>query len=269
METTSKIIRVSAVLSLIIIAFFVFTLLNKQNKIQKTKLNENEISRKKKIIEKKDENGKDKPEPVKKKDNFQPDQINIKLSESDFSVRLSLIKCSSHQDIKKISKTESIVRRFVSSIDNISNGESPAKNLDFIVFNEKLKTSIKSNYKIINPESYNRYNYISNIFLSFDEVKLVELYKLYRPLLIEAFKELGYPELNFHDTFLNAINVLLKTPVIYGDIFIEQKVISYVYADEKLEKLNNAQKQFLRMGPSNIKKIKIKLQLLKELLINI
>ena len=104
------------------------------------------------------------------------------------------------------------------------------------------------------------------LFLSFDENKLIALYKKYKPLLEEAYKELGIQGANFHDSFINAINILLATPVIKGNIYIKHNVISYVFLDKELEKLNKAQKQFLRMGPENIKKIKIRLQLIKELL---
>ncbi len=81
------------------------------------------------------------------------------------------------------------------------------------------------------------------------------LLKQLNPLLDEAYKELGYPEEKFEDSLFEAFSVLMSTPVVYGDIYLRKKVISFAFKDPKLEKLNAAQKHLLRMGPENVKQI--------------
>lgn len=86
------------------------------------------------------------------------------------------------------------------------------------------------------------------------------LLKQLNPLLDEAYKELGYPEEKFEDSLFEAFSLLMSTPVVYGDIYLRKKVISFAFKDPKLEKLNAAQKHLLRMGPENVKQIHTKLK---------
>jgi hypothetical protein len=55
---------------------------------------------------------------------------------------------------------------------------------------------------------------------------------------------------------------LLRTPVVKGDILLEEEegVVTYQMADYSLENLSEAQKHLLRMGPENIRKIQGKLR---------
>ena len=57
-----------------------------------------------------------------------------------------------------------------------------------------------------------------------------------------------------------AIVELLRTPVLEGEVELEPKGIVYTFADPKLEELTAAQKQFLRMGPQNVRTIQAKLR---------
>jgi hypothetical protein len=101
---------------------------------------------------------------------------------------------------------------------------------------------------------------------SLDSQKLVEIYRQIKPLMEEAYKELGYPEKEFGESLLQAFAVLLNTPVPKGDILLEEQVTTYAFSDPGLENLSAAQKHLVRMGPENARKIKAKLrEILKEI----
>ena len=59
------------------------------------------------------------------------------------------------------------------------------------------------------------------------------------------------------------IDHLLEVPVLTGGVPVEKKVLTYTYVDEELESLSGAQRQFLRMGPDNVRRCQIKLRDLK------
>jgi hypothetical protein len=87
-----------------------------------------------------------------------------------------------------------------------------------------------------------------------------------RPLAVQAYRDLGYPNRRFDDTLDRAITALLNAPAPEGDVAVEPRVKTYEYADPRLRSLTAAQKQFLRMGPRNESKVKQKLvELAKEL----
>jgi hypothetical protein len=53
---------------------------------------------------------------------------------------------------------------------------------------------------------------------------------------------------------------LLDTPAVDGAVLLKPKGIGYAYADERIESLTGAQKQLLRMGPRNVRIIKMRLR---------
>jgi hypothetical protein len=78
--------------------------------------------------------------------------------------------------------------------------------------------------------------------------------------LDKAFKELGYPGVTFSQRVQQAIGQLLQVPLIYKDMELEKKVLSFAFTDVNLEDLSPAQKHLLRMGPGNVARIQNKLR---------
>ena len=90
----------------------------------------------------------------------------------------------------------------------------------------------------------------------------VELYRRLQPLCDDAYRALGHPAGDFDTALTRAIRVLLATPDLEGEVELRPKVISYAFANPRLERLNDAQKHFLRMGPRNVRLIKEQLRAL-------
>jgi hypothetical protein len=190
----------------------------------------------------------------------------IRLNTSDEPVRELAKDFSTHPDFAQWLKNKNILRRSVVIVDNISNGASPAPHLQFLLPSDQFKV-IKKNGKIIpDPTSYIRYQPITMVLVSLDIEKLVRVYRQLTPVIEEAYQELGYPGTKFQETMEQAIDVLLETPIPEGEIFLEEKVTTYVFTDPNLEALSDIQKHLLRMGPENIRKIQAKLREIKEAL---
>ena len=64
----------------------------------------------------------------------------------------------------------------------------------------------------------------------------------------------------FEDVLTQAITQLLSVPVTDGPVALRPVGIGYGYADARLEGLTAAQKQLLRMGPENVRKVQSKLR---------
>ena len=90
------------------------------------------------------------------------------------------------------------------------------------------------------------------------------LYRQVEPLVDEAFAELGYPGRDFDDVFVAALDHLLAAPIIEPDPRLLETVSAWEYADLDLEELSAAQKQLLRTGPENVRKIQITLRALRS-----
>ena len=86
------------------------------------------------------------------------------------------------------------------------------------------------------------------------------LYATLKPRIVDAYRELGHPDGNIDQALEHALIDLLKTPVLEGDVALASKSVAYEFADAQLQSLSSAQRQFLRMGPRNVRLIQAKLR---------
>jgi hypothetical protein len=113
---------------------------------------------------------------------------------------------------------------------------------------------------VVDPRSYDRYNWIADAVASLDTAGTARLHGTLKPRVEEAYAELGTPETPFDATLERAIVVLLETPVVDGDVRLVTRGALYAYADQRLEALSPAQKQLVRTGPRNARLIQAKLR---------
>jgi hypothetical protein len=151
----------------------------------------------------------------------------------------------------------------VAAIVNIAAGETPSAHLGVLAPEGEFHAITRDGRLIVDPSSYRRYDWLAEAFASLDTDGTVQLYYQLKPLLDAAYRDLGYPEGDFHDVLLAAIDELVATPVIEGEIEVEPSVLSYHYRDPDIESLSEVDKHLLRMGPDNVAAVQTKLQELR------
>lgn len=190
------------------------------------------------------------------------------LDESDPEVRKDLLDAVWNQDFAAMLVSEDLIRKTVVFVDNIANN---GVERDFTVLKGPSQrfqvVTTEANEQVIDPASYNRYDIYVTMLESLNENDLRRLYDKYQPLVQEVYSELGYPDKDFRDTLLKAINNVLDTPEIEGTVEVVQPKVMYEFKDESLEALTSVQKQVLRMGPDNTKKLKVVLKKFRRALL--
>ena len=182
------------------------------------------------------------------------------LAESDDWMRAVVGQLSSHPVVAEWLLTDELVRRFTAAVDNVAQGNSPRRQVDFMAPDESFEARSAGERTVIPAASYDRFDGMIGVVESFDTRGTAELYRSLEPLLEESYAELGYPDKSFEQTLVRAINTLLSTPIVEGDVELTAKVSSYEYADPRLEALSDAQKQFLRLGPDNLRRLQTKVR---------
>lgn len=191
------------------------------------------------------------PEPVA------PAKPLPKLAESNDEILQRLSEAE--QPIEPL-RSEQLIRDAVVFVDNLRNG--------VVVKEAAIIEGPKSRFRVleqdgkiyIDPRSYDRYNTIVDWFVSLDNAVLIQLMNEYQPLLKEALAEIGYPDTAPKTVLFEAIEVLQATPSVGTVIELTDESVMYRYADPALEALPAAQKQMLRLGPDNMRRIKDKLE---------
>ncbi|MBN1271176.1 MAG: DUF3014 domain-containing protein [Candidatus Aminicenantes bacterium] len=186
--------------------------------------------------------------------------VDVELDESDTFIRGMAEELSNKPTFKEWLETKNVIRRFVAAVDNIANGLSPRQQIDFFKPRGKFKAVTRKGTLYPDTSSYKRYDVVADVFVSLDANAAVQYFRRFKPLIQEAYKELGYPNTDFQVTLAAAIEELLSVPVLDDPLALEREVLSYKIADQDLENLSEAQKHLLRMGPENVRKIQTKLR---------
>jgi hypothetical protein len=181
------------------------------------------------------------------------------LAGSDARVRELVGPLSQDPDFARWLTAEDLVRRFVSAVAAISNGESPRSQLPFMAPSGGFRVTQRAGQAVIAPESFTRYEAVARAVTSVDTQSVSRVYQELKPLLDSAYGELAPPGSRFEDALAGAIGRLVAVPVPKGDIEVRPKGALYVYTDAKLEALSPSEKHLLRMGPENMRKVQVKL----------
>lgn len=185
--------------------------------------------------------------------------IDVSLDESDKLIRELAKELSSHPELARWLMTKDLIRIFVAAVDNIAEGQSPRPHIRFFSTKGKFQVSKRGETFYIDPRSFKRYDLVAEVFNSIDIEGTVTLYRRSKPVIQEAYRDLGYPDKDFDKTLTKAITELLKVPAV-NNLSVEKEVITYKMTNPRLERLTEAQKHLLRMGAENIQKIQEKLR---------
>ncbi|AEB00170.2 hypothetical protein BM523_18365 [Alteromonas mediterranea] len=206
---------------------------------------------------------KDEVEPLPESVESDPEPLDT----SDPAVKASLIESSSADEatVNRMLVNEGLIQRFVVSVTNLANDEMAP--------NHQLLTPPEQNFRVysqagkqwIDAASYKRYTPYVDMLESFDNDALLNIYGIYKGDIQAKFSEIGNPDEDFNQVLLEAIDQLLDTPEVPVPVEVYSDSVAYKYADERLENLNEPQKQLLRTGPDNMRRIKAKLRELKVL----
>ena len=182
------------------------------------------------------------------------------LDGSDAFVRDLVGALSSHPGLASWLVPNGMVRRVVVVVDNVASGNNPSQHLGFMQSDTSFGTMGDGATLRVNPASYARYDAHAAIIDALDVHGTAEAYATLEPLMNEAYAELGYPDTPFSRGLERAITHLLQAPDLREPPSLVERAPFFNFADPTLESLTAAQKQFLGMGPQNVRTVQAKLR---------
>lgn len=182
------------------------------------------------------------------------------LGGSDGLIRDGLMSLSRHEGMNQWVAVNDLIRKFVGFTNGVSEGRVVREPVRVLAPQGAFPViSVNERVSLLDPKGYERYDRFVSIFESLDSDGVAAFYVLVLPLLNQAYNELGLPNGTITDTLFKAIGRLLEVPTITRDIRLVQPVVMYEFEDPALERLSPAQKQMLRMGPNNTRRLQSKL----------
>ncbi len=184
----------------------------------------------------------------------EPDPL-PRLNESDEFVREALTDLSEDERLQSWLEHEELVRRFAVVLDNAEQGEIPRRQLGFLAPQGAFPVIRDGDDIRLDERGYRRYDPFVNTVTRLSPAQSATLIRRLEPLLVQALEELGVEEASPRESIAEAIALAKETPVIESPIMLEQPSVLYEFADESLEALTPLQKQLLRMGPDNLRRL--------------
>jgi hypothetical protein len=154
----------------------------------------------------------------------------------------------------------SLVRRVVSTVDNVTADELPMRARAFAATPGAFAVTRDGGAIVVDPANARRYAPFVAWIESIDTKRAVALYVKHYALFQGEYRGQGNPGRYFNDRLVAAIDHLLATPEPPARIELVQPKVLYRYADPSLETLSAAQKALLRMGPENGARIRTTLR---------
>lgn len=186
------------------------------------------------------------------------------LGETDALVRDLVARLSSHPVVAAWLTTDHLIRNMTVVTLRIANGQTPSGQLGAVRPTGDFQVRQAGSAIVIDPGTYARYDTHAAAVDGLDARGVARFYATIKPRIDDAYRELGAPHGDFDTTLERAIVELLKTPIVEGEIRLKSDGVEYLYADPALESLSHAQRQFLRMGPENMRIVKAKLREVAE-----
>lgn len=183
------------------------------------------------------------------------------MDQMDAFLRQLLGALSTRPELVRWLATDDVTRRLVFAVDQVARGVTPAKDIKELTPSGPFDVVSRNGRRTVSPEGYRRYDGLAATAASVDATAVARAYTTIKPRLTEAYRQMGHPDGDFDHTVAVAIANLLETPVVDQPPALTQgRGLNYRYADAKLEGLQPAQKQLLRMGPENQRTVQAKLR---------
>ncbi len=180
--------------------------------------------------------------------------------DSDVLVRDLAGGVSGNPIVVGLAQRAGLIDGFVLIVDNLAEGVVPRK--EFASLRPKGAFAVLGSGPSlrIDAASYRRYDALAAAIASIDARSAVAAYRRVASLCEESYRALGYPEGGFEGRLRAALALLLSTPLPDVDPALIPETKRFEFADPQLESLSDAQKQLLRMGPANAKRVRAKLR---------
>ncbi|GAC16263.1 DUF3014 domain-containing protein [Aliiglaciecola lipolytica] len=195
-----------------------------------------------------------------------PEPIPEPIDTSDAAVKTSVIGLADYEAAARLLVNDDLLRRFVVMTENAANRTIATNHQVIVPPEQKFRVYEQSDKSFIDAASFKRYTPYVDTLDSMETESLISLYEVYKPAIKDIYAEIGDPDEDFTFVLMDAINHLLDTPEVPVPIEVETDSVMYKFADDRLESLSSVQKQLLRTGPENMRRIKAKLREVKDAL---
>lgn len=195
-----------------------------------------------------------------------PEEIPIllpTLNESDAWLQINLPSLTWRQELLQLVINEDMIRRFVVFADNFAKGTLAYDHIplvlpqtSFSAIETKDPDNTLTSILTWNEGATERFSLYVDLLRSIDSELLVQWYIDLKPLIDEAFLELGYPDEEFTNVLQASITRVLDMEIPKEPLELTRPSVMYKFKNSEIEALDESDKLLLRIGKENLLVIK-------------
>ena len=182
------------------------------------------------------------------------------LEESDSWLKAKLPTLTWREELLKLVIDDDIIRRLVVFTDNFAQG--------IIAYEHSLLVKPKTAFSARELEqdgqsvlkwdetSSRRFSLYVDLLRSLDSDTLISWYFELKPLIDQAYGELGYPDSDFTEVLQDAITKVLDMDIPKSSLDLVRPSVMYQFKDQNIEQQDDVEKFMLRLGKENLLVIK-------------
>lgn len=180
------------------------------------------------------------------------------LENSDPLMRQSAVELVGRKAFEALVRPTRLIRNIVATVDNLPRETAPTRVMPLEPVPGRFAPG---------AQNAARYAPYVRVLESLDARAVAQRYIDSYPLFQQAYAELGYPNRNFNDRLVEAIDDLLAAPEPAAPPELVQPKVLYEFADADLQGRSAGQKMMLRMGSDNAARVKAKLREIRRELV--
>ncbi len=185
------------------------------------------------------------------------------LDESDNWLKEKLPSLTWRKELLKLVIDDDMIRRFVVFTDNFSQGILAYKHRPLVLPSSSfsaIETQVFDDKNqqewLWDSQSEKRFSLYIDLLKSIDGDSVIRWYHEVKPLIDQAYAELGYPDDDFTDTLQDAITRVLDAELPKYPLKIIRPSVMFKYQDSEIEALDDVDKFLLRLGKENLLVVK-------------
>jgi hypothetical protein len=182
------------------------------------------------------------------------------LEESDSWIKEKLPTLTWRKELLKLVIDDDIIRRLVVFTDNFTQGIIAYEHSLLVkpktaFFARELEQDGQPMLKW-NETSSRRFSLYVDLLRSLDSDTLISWYFELKPLIDQAYGELGYPDSDFTDVLQDAITKVLDMDIPKSSLDLVRPSVMFQFKDQNIEQQDDVEKFMLRLGKENLLVIK-------------
>jgi hypothetical protein len=180
------------------------------------------------------------------------------LENSDPMMRESVSGLVGRKAFEALVRPTQLIRNIVATVDNLPRETAPTR----VIPLEPVPGRF-----VPGAANAKRYEPYVRVLESLNSRAVVQRYVESYPLFQQAYAELGFPNRNFNDRLIEAIDDMLAAPELAAPPELAQPKVLYEFADADLQGRSAGQKVMMRMGADNARRVKAKLREIRATLV--